>query len=170
MEKQSIIANCTDLLKANELRKTSSEQMKPLLKEIRRSLPRIIFPISRLIICKATYDDSRPLIKKLKANWITTNPTWPRIEQIEIRFELKLGYNEIQFEAEIEFRGERSNTERGGTPLNLLKFNEELKEIKLGDKPTLYFKRKKDFDFIKSEIEKLQPEIEQILETLQSSH
>lgn len=170
MEKQSIIANCADLIKANELRKKSSEQMKPLLKEIRRSLPRIIFPISRLIICKGNHTGSKPLIKKSKADWITPNPAWPRIEQIEIRFELKLGYDEIKFEAEIEFRGERSEAETGGIPLNLIKFNEKLKEIKLGDARILYFKRKKDFDFIKSEIEKIQPEIEQILRALQSSH
>lgn len=170
MKKQSIIANCTDIIKANELRKKYSEQMKPLLNEIRRSLPRIIFPISRLIICKGNHTGSKPLIKKPKADWITSNPKWPRIEQIEIQFELKLGYNEIKFEAEIEFRGERSNAETGGTPLSLIKFNEKLKEIKLRDNYTLYFKRKKDFDFIKSEIEKIQSEIEQILKALQASH
>lgn len=168
MEKQIIIANCTNLIKANKLRMKTSEEMNPLLNEIRKSLPRIIFPISRLIICKLSFDNQKPLIKKPKADWLTTNPTWPRIEQIEIQFELKLSYNEIQFEAEIEFIGGGSNADIGGSPLDLIKFNEELKEIKLRDNFTLYFKRRNDFEFMKGEIKKLQTEIEKHLKELQS--
>ncbi|MEI6773735.1 MAG: hypothetical protein WCL18_02715 [bacterium] len=153
------------LLEANSLRKEVTPKLRELLiKTKKESTVYIKKEFERLLICQQSDIGERPKFEK-HAN------KWPGIQNLEI--EISLGHDryEFCFEIRLHFNGTPGTYMAANTStlIDKITFDDALLKLGLEDfahRHTIYFKKTKDFDFLKKIIKEIKIETATIVEAL----
>jgi|GEM_PF-2080180 len=166
MEKLNLDAQAlAQLLQKNSLRKSASKELRDLRMKTEGDLISINIEINKLLICKLHSGDKKPKFEKEQNEY-------PKICEMELNFDLKAEYYSFKLKAGIRLRLQRGNNcpDTAYSLIEEIEFNDEMNQMNL--KPEfhnfkIFFKRKKDFEFMKNLIQKFQSETEAIIEALQ---
>ncbi len=163
MEKINLDATAlAKLLQANSLRKPASDKLRQLIMETEsKSSIYIKIKLDRLLICEA---GKNPKFEKCQHEW-------PRIDDITIEFSLEPDHYFFSFKSKIHLHGTSGTYMAANTsaPIDQIEFDGEKKMMRLWDEFhtfPLFFKRKRDFDFMKNLIQEIKTETEEIIKIL----